>query len=113
MDQSKDTPPPSPGEQVLPQSYVFPTQLLEKWLAVPPGQYVEARLTRQDLDQLFFGLTKTLSALQSLEAALVRWSNNDLTGANEKLFESRRVAVEADNSVRQFFAALMISATNK
>lgn len=112
------TPPdPAPLEPVdtppLPQPYMLPTQLIEKWLQIPANQYVEARLTRNDLDSLFFGLTRQSRSIQHLEQALVRWANKDVDEANKALNESRRLTIEADNFIRQFFAAIMISVTTK
>lgn len=104
---------PPKGAPPLPEPYSFPTQLVERWIQIPPQNYIDARLTRQDLDQLFFGLSKAFQANQALMDCLIRWSNNDLTGANEALQEARRKAIEGDNSVRHFFAAIMAAAIGK
>jgi hypothetical protein len=106
-----NSPPIAP--RPLPEPYVLPPQLLEKWLAIPSSNYVTVQLTRHDIDQLFFGLSKGYSCQQFLHDCIVRWSNGDVPGANEALDNARRLAVEGDNNVRHFFAAIMAAATTK
>ena len=98
-----NTPPP------LPDPFVIPQQLLDKWLALPLGHYVEARLTRNDIDQLFFALTRSFQAQQILHECLIKLSNGDTPSANVDLDRARRLAVEGDNNARKFFAALVSS----
>ena len=108
-------PPPPSGSPFspppLPEIYQFPVQLLQAWTAIPEVAFVEAKLTRGDLDRLLVGLLKSLQAQNALEASLVHWSNQRLKEADVALYDSRRLNIESQNNIRQFFAALMISAT--
>ena len=101
-------PPPQPP---LPEIYQFPIQLLQAWTAIPEVAFVEAKLTRGDFDRLLIGLLKSLQAQNALETSLVHWSNQRLKEADVALYDSRRLNIESQNNIRQFFAALMISAT--
>jgi hypothetical protein len=97
----------------IPPFYLFPRPLLEDWLAIPPSEYVEARLTRNDVDQLLLGLMKAFDAQEAIDRALVGWSNGNLAEANAALEHARRLRAMGQNEVRQFFASLMLSATRK
>ena len=101
-----DTKPPAP----LPEPFHIPRAILEAWLKIPAGDYVEVKATRHDLDLLLFGLTKLGRSQRELQQCVIEWSNNRLVTANERLQESQRLTIEGDNEVRQFFAALMASA---
>jgi hypothetical protein len=48
--------PPPPTLPPPPEHYQFPAQLLEQWVDLPPGEGLNLTLTRQDMDNLFFGL---------------------------------------------------------
>jgi hypothetical protein len=103
------TKPPSPPP--LPEIYQFPIQLLQAWTEIPEVGFVEPKLTRADFDKLLIGLLKSFQAQSALETTLVHWSNQRIKEADAALYDSRRLNIEAQNNIRQFFAALMISAT--
>jgi hypothetical protein len=102
---------PQPPLPPLPQHYEFPYQLLDSWYGMQPGAYVDVRLTQRDFDRLFWGLTKTIQALDQTNQALVDWSNGRAADADLDLYNSKRLLLEANNEIRQFFAAVMVSAT--
>jgi hypothetical protein len=79
-------------------------------MAIPAEERLQTDLTRQDLDNLIFGLLKSADAQLKLEQTVVEWSNGRLDPANAALGEFRRLNVESQNYLRQFFTALMVSA---
>ena len=93
----------------LPERFDFPVQLLEEWATVPAQERIKAELTKRDIDQSLFGMLRSLEAQVALDGALVHWSNGQIEEANKALSEFRRLNVEAQNHVRQFYVALMIS----
>lgn len=117
---SENDQPPEPPQQSkaaefpsLPQVFPIPTQLIEAWLKIAPSAYLEAPLTRQDWDSLFFGLTKIVETQQLIQDCIIRWSNGDLAEANKVMDASKRRAIESENHIRQFFTALMAAAKVK
>jgi len=95
----------------LPELISIPTQLIEPWMGIPASQYVDLRLTRQDIDRFYFAFAKCLQAQDALQTCLVDWSNGNTDGANVAMHNSRRLNIESFNEIRQFFIALMASAT--
>jgi len=91
----------------------IPASLVEEWYAIPPNARVNSTLTRQDLDHLFFGLLKLAQSEQALQSCVLEWSNSRLETANRAMFDSQRFSIEAQNELRQFIVALMVSATRK
>jgi hypothetical protein len=102
--------PAQPQAPPVPDHFQFPIQLLEEWVGVPTSERINASLTRQDIDHLLFGMLRSADAQTALEATLVHWSNGRTDEANKALMEFRRLNVESQNHVRQFFTALMVSA---
>jgi hypothetical protein len=105
-----ETPPQTPVLPPLPERVSFPVQLLEQWVTIPENERIEAPLTKQDIDNLLFGLLRGTESLTSLEQTLVHWSNGNLDTANKSLSETRRLNIESQNHFRKFFTGLMISA---
>lgn len=97
----------------IPNLYMFPRALLERWLAIPPGEYVDTRVTRHDIDQLLLGLMKVFEAQEALDRVVVAWSNGQVQEANAALEQARRIRITGQNEVRYFFASLMFSAVGK
>jgi hypothetical protein len=93
-----------------PETFTFPTQLLEQWMAIPSNERLTVDLTRQDFDHLLFGLLRSADATAKLQFVLVDWSHGKVQQANEKLIEFQRLHVDGVNNIRQFFTAVMISA---
>jgi hypothetical protein len=105
-----DNQPPNRPPAKPPELFTIPTQLLEEWVDVPTHDHINITLTRQDLDHLFFGLTRLAEAQGKLDAVMVLWSNNDVDNSNIALGEFRRLNVESQNHIRQFITAMMFSA---
>ncbi len=107
-------PPGTPKRQEpLPERFSVPHEEIQKWVEFPSDAFVEVRLTKAELDQLFFGLTTLVGTQQAIQDALVKWSNGDVEGANKALDGSRRGNIIADNHVRRFFAAIWTKATQR
>jgi hypothetical protein len=102
--------PPAPTLPPLPEHFQFPAQLLEQWVDLPPGERLNLTLTRQDMDNLLFGLLKGSDAQVTLSQALVAWSNGQLAAANESLTTFRRLNIDSVNYFRQFATGVMVSA---
>ena len=99
-----------PNDLPLPDHYLIPESDIVRWLALSPTDAVEVRLTRPDLDNLFFGIVKSLEAQELMHDCLVKWTNNDIAGANEALAKSRFRVLEGHNHTRQFFGSIMRTA---
>lgn len=104
-------PPPPPSATPPPDIINFNQKLLEQWIALPPNRRIVAELTRQEIDFLLFGLLRTSEAITALQNALVQYSNGQTENANRELGESRRLVVDGQNNIRQFFTGIMLSTT--
>lgn len=106
-DNDKQLPPIPP----LPEEFQIPYQAIDSWTSIPTHQYVLAKLTRGDLDNFFFAIDKTIQAQGWFQETMVHYTNGRLEESNKSLQESRRALYEARNKLRQFFTAIMISAS--
>jgi len=104
-------PPAAAPNEPLPERYAIPVQVIESWLKIPANDYVQVKISRADLDQLFFALTNITGTHQALQDALVKWSNGEVADANTFLDKSRRGNIIAENHIRRFFAGIMAGAT--
>jgi hypothetical protein len=96
----------------LPEEFSIPAQLLEKWFQIPDSNYLEFRLTRRDLDKLFNSLYYLCQAQYATHNTLIKWSNGETEQANQNLIESSRNLINSQNSLKQFFMSIMVSATS-
>jgi hypothetical protein len=110
MSDDQATPHPPPPQPPLPEEFSIPRQVLDKWLSIPHADYINARLTRQDIDNLFFAINRSLQAQTATHDCLISWSNGSLVDANASLHNSKRLLIESGNNLRQFFTGLASSA---
>lgn len=94
----------------MPDVFMIPQAVLDQWGNIPPSDRVSAPLTRSDVDHLLLGLLRVLESQKYLDQALTDWSNGRLDGANQAINTSRKINMDAQNSIRQFASALMSSA---
>lgn len=92
------------------QVFQIPQGLINQWIEIPERANITANFTRQDLDNLFFSITKAGLATFHLQQALILYSQGKMDEANKQLAESQRQNVESDNNVRMFMSAIMASA---
>ena len=95
----------------LPESFTIPIQAVREWLALPDTQSVPLNLTKQDIDRLFFSIEKLIHSNDASHACLIHYTNNRVQEADAALINSQRLLVEAQNNLRQFMTAVMLSAT--
>ena len=112
---SDDTQPPESPKSPenlppSPEQFQFPIQLLEQWVAIPPGERINTSLTRQDFDHLLFGLLRANEATALLQRGMVSWSHGNMAEANEFIAQFQRLNAYSQNNFRQFFTALMVAA---
>jgi hypothetical protein len=109
-----DAPPPPPAPSLTPpEHFQFPTQLLEQWVDLSASEKLNVTLTRQDVDNLIFGLLRSGDAQEALSQALVAWSNGQVENANHQLNQFRKHNVDSLNYYRQFATGIMVSALRK
>jgi len=97
----------------LPEDFNIPTQLIEKWIGLPPSTYISARLTRRDIDHLFFSINKSLQAQSLTQQCLIDWTNGRINDANVSLHESKRLLIDSGNDLRQFFTGILASVVSE
>lgn len=94
----------------MPQEFIIPQGAVERWLAIPERGKIEAPLTRQDLDNLFFSITNISRAMVKLQSCLLLYSQGKLDEANEAMAESQKFNIHGDNNIRMFMNAVMAAA---
>lgn len=101
----------APALPPLPESVNIPVQAVEAWSQLPPTTYVTAPLSRADIDNLFFSINRVIESQSETQQCLVEYSTGRLTEANQHMWEARRKLIEAQNNLRQFMTAVMVSAS--
>lgn len=101
------TPPSVPP--ALPESLSIPNGMLEKWFGFQPQEYIDFRVTREDLDKLFLAINQSIQSQSAMDQAFVDWTNGRTQDADQWMFEARRLRVESGNALRRFFMAIMAS----
>lgn len=91
----------------LPQGFSIPATQISRWTAIRPDAPVAITLTRGDIDNLFFSISKSAQAISSLQACLLLYSQGSLEDANHALAQSQRANIESDNHLRMFMNAVM------
>lgn len=94
----------------LPVIHTIPRSLIEQWTKVSPDDDVEIRLTKADIDNLFFSINGVISSLGSIQEALIAYSNGNIDHANVLMDTSKRNNLEALNYVRSLMSSLIASA---
>ncbi|MBW3098654.1 hypothetical protein [Pseudohoeflea coraliihabitans] len=100
-------------EAPLPNSVTIPSQIIEKWVDIPETQFLDLRVTRVDMDRLYFSFDNMARAQALFQDAIIAHSNGQVDEANHLNHESRRLLIEAQNAHRLFFMALMSSVVAK
>ncbi|EAQ34456.1 hypothetical protein NB311A_11962 [Nitrobacter sp. Nb-311A] len=100
-DETNNTLPP------LPQAFSIPATQISKWTSVPPQTQINIAITRGDMDNLFFAMSKSAQAISSLQTCLILYSQGKIEEANHVLAQSQRNNVESDNHLRMFMNAVM------
>lgn len=95
----------------LPEVWPFPSELLDRWVALPEDAPLGFTVTRRMLDNLFFAIANLQLAQADFDVALVAYSNGDLDTANSRLIEGRQRNIYATNHSRQMLAGFMATAT--
>lgn len=93
-----------------PQSFQIAQGLIDRWINIAERAQITAAFTRQDLDNLFFSITRSNQATFHLQQCLILYSQGKLDEANKEIAESQRLVHEGDNYIRMFMSAIMASA---
>ena len=104
MTDAPTSPPP------LPEAYTIPIQLIEKWLAIPPAQYLELRISQGDLDSLYACIDRNIAAQSAFQNAIIEWTRGNAAQANLQIVESKRLLIESQNALRRLFTGIMAAA---
>jgi hypothetical protein len=104
IDETKPEPPPIPAADDV---FMFPRDVVEKWIAIPGNQPLLGPLTKDDLDHLLFSTSRIASAVEALHLALVAYSQGNIEEANAALGEAASSNIEGENHMRKLFFAIM------
>lgn len=99
------TPAPAAGG-VLPV-HLMPEGLIQDWSTLPVDTAVDVRITKKDLDNLFFSIANSHTATDLTNRAFVQWSNGQVVEAQGNIEASRLSLVAGMNSLRFFFEAVI------
>lgn len=94
----------------LPQAFSIPSTQISRWTNIPPTTQINITITRADLDNLFFAVTKGAQAQSALQNCLILYSQGKIDEANHALAQSQRENIEGDNHMRMFMNAIMSGA---
>jgi hypothetical protein len=104
IDKTKPEPAPIPAADDV---FMFPRDVVEKWIAIPGNQPLLGPLTKDDLDHLLFSTSRIASAVEALHLALVAYSQGNIDEANAALGEAASSNMEGENHMRKLFFAIM------
>lgn len=82
-------------------------QTIDRWIAIKVTDYVAVKLTRLDLDHLFYFATQMGASLSEFQNAMISYSNGDIDSANASLQKSQRLQRTSETNFRKFFASVM------
>ena len=94
-------------------SYTIPDQLVKAWVELPDSSYPELKLTKKDLDHLFFAFTQMVRANNHFQSSVAELSRGQTDSATLLNQEATRLFRHADSNFRRFFSAVMISSTRR
>jgi hypothetical protein len=95
--------PPLPTLQNIPQA------LVDQWVQIPNQRKLSLRVTKGDIDALFFAVNNLINSQNQLQQSLIRYSNGEIDAANEHMDLSQRASIESLNSLRAFLTSLISS----
>jgi hypothetical protein len=93
----------------LPVVQAIPHAIIEQWIQITPDRYLDTRLTRTEIDNLFFAINNLITSQNALQDALLSYSQGNLDEANSSFDSSRRGSIESLNALRSFMSAVMAS----
>lgn len=91
----------------MPEPYVIPRQTIERWLENPPDEYIDARLTRADYDNLYSAINKLADSQAEFQGSMIAYTNGNNDDANRLMQISQASLMESTNALRRAFAAIM------
>ena len=94
-------------------SFTIPDQLVKAWVELPDSSYPDLKLTKKDLDHLFFAFTQLVRANNNFQSSVAELSRGHTDSATLFNQEATRLFRHADSNFRRFFFAVMLSATRR
>jgi len=94
-------------------SFTIPDQLVKAWVELPDSSYPDLKLTKKDLDHLFFAFTQMVRANNNFQSSVAELSRGHTDSATLFNQEATRLFRHADSNFRRFFFAVMLSATRR
>lgn len=102
--------PPRDDLPPLPDSFFIPQATIDRWFGIPPDHRVELSITRGELDQLFFAISKSVNAQSQFRQSMISWTQGNLDAANRLNRLAAQQEIESLNALRMFFNAVMAGA---
>jgi hypothetical protein len=97
-------------EKVFPEGHNFSEDILKEWVSIPPEEPILiGPLTRAAIDNLLFSTSDISSSIAALRAALLAYTNGDVSSANKYLTSSMNHLVDGETRNRLLFDAIMRS----
>lgn len=93
----------------IPTSYAIPEADIVAWTALPLEHPIDLRLTKAEVDYLFFALDRLAHSLDETQVAVRKAMAGDVAGANTNLQLGLARAVDSQNSARHFLHSVIIS----
>ena len=94
-------------------NFIIQDQLVQAWVELADSSYPEIKLTKRDLDHLFFAFTQMVRASNTFQSAVAELSRGQSDSASMMNNEATRLFRYADSNFRRFFSAVMLSATRR
>jgi len=93
-----------------PLTFDIPAATVKRWNDFPANAPLVLTLTRTDIDHLFFAIDENIRATQSLQKAIIDYSNGELPNANQANADAQQRLGVSANRLRLFMNAVMVSA---
>lgn len=80
---------------------------IDAWQKVPAGSFLELKLGKAEIEELYRSLSGVIQAQKELQQSLIEYSNSNYGNANSHLRNSQEDLLEAQSRLNRFMSALM------
>lgn len=99
-----------PAPVVIPPINQIDLSLVERWVGFDPDEHLQLKISRADIDNLFFSIQQLTYAVSAVQRSVVAISEMKVDDANAHHVEAQAHNAQAVNHITTFLSALMAKA---